>query len=136
MSSTASDLSDKSSIHSISPNDKLPNFADIAQDIQNRASHQVGSESMEARLFCEFFGTSMRVVEILWELIVRDKHLLWKLFFLKVYPKQGPGCSVVSASAGAVDPKTHRKWVWAYIKAIAKLIDVVVNLLYFFAFVY
>jgi hypothetical protein len=36
---------------------------------------------------------------------------------------------VVGASAGAIVPKTHRKWVWAYIKAITKLVDVVVNLL-------
>jgi hypothetical protein len=43
------------------------------------------------------------------------------LFFMKVYSKQGPGCSVVGASAGAVDPKTHRKWVWAFIKAIAEM---------------
>ncbi len=28
-----------------------------------------------------------------------------------------PGCSAVGASAGAVDPKTHRKWVWAFIDA-------------------
>jgi hypothetical protein len=46
---------------------------------------------------------------------------------MKVYPKQGPGCSVVGASAGAVDPKTHHKWVWAFIKAIAKLVDMVVS---------
>ena len=80
----------------------------------------------------------MRVVEILWELVVWDKlrprggrpeHLLWAFYFMKVYPKQGPGCSVVGASAGAVNPKTHCKWVWAYIEAIAKLVDVVVSLL-------
>jgi hypothetical protein len=50
-----------------------------------------------------------------------------------VYPKQGLGCLVVGASTGAVDPKTHRKWVWAYVEAIAKLADVVVSLLYCFA---
>jgi hypothetical protein len=52
---------------------------------------------------------------------------------MKVYPKQGLGCLVVGtsagASAGAINPKTHRKWVWAYVKAIAKLVDVVVSLL-------
>jgi hypothetical protein len=58
------------------------------------------------------------------------------LYFLKVYPKQRPGCSVVVASDSAVDPKTHCKWVWVYIKAIAELVDVVVSLLYFVAFVY
>jgi hypothetical protein len=44
-----------------------------------------------------------------------------------MYPKQGPGWLVVGASASAVDPKTHRKYVWAYVKAIAKLVDVVVS---------
>ncbi len=57
----------------------------------------------------------------------RPEHLLWMLFFMKVYPKQGPGRSVISASASAVDPKTHRKWVWAFIEAIAKLVDLVVS---------
>jgi hypothetical protein len=66
----------------------------------------------------------------------RPEHLPWALYFLKVCPKQGPGCLVVGVSAGAVDPKTHCKWVWAYIKAIAEQVDVVVSLLYFFAFVY
>jgi hypothetical protein len=55
---------------------------------------------------------------------------------MKVYPKQGPGCLVIGASAGAVDLKTHRKWVWAYVEAITKLVDMVLSLLYFFAFVH
>ncbi len=46
---------------------------------------------------------------------------------MKVHPKQGLGCLVVGASASAVDLKTHRKWVWAFIKSIAKLVDVVVS---------
>ncbi len=46
---------------------------------------------------------------------------------MKVYPKQSLGCLFVSASAGAVDPKTHRKWVWAFIDAIANLVDTVVS---------
>ncbi len=49
-----------------------------------------------------------------------------------MHPKQGPGCLVIGASAGAVDPKTHRKWVWVYVEAIAKLVDVVVSLPLFF----
>jgi hypothetical protein len=80
----------------------------------------------------------VRVVKILWDLLVREslhpkksrpEHLLWVLFFLKVNPKQGPGCSVVGASAGAVNPKTHRKWVWAFLESIAELVDIVVSLL-------
>jgi hypothetical protein len=27
---------------------------------------------MEARYFCKFFGTSVRVVKILWDFLVRD----------------------------------------------------------------
>ena len=46
---------------------------------------------------------------------------------MKVYPKQSLGCSAFSASAGAVDPKTHRKWVWAFIDAFANLVNVVVS---------
>jgi hypothetical protein len=93
-------------------------------------------ESKKARLFHEFFGMSVRVVKILWELVVRNKlqprggrpeHLLWMVYFMKVYPKQGPGYSVVGASAGAIVPKTHRKLVWAFIKAVAKLVDVMVS---------
>jgi hypothetical protein len=129
------------SIDSSKPNKELPNSADIARNIQNRVSCRVGLESKEAQLFPEFFGTSMRVVKILWELVVWDKlrprgghpeNLLWELYFMKVYPKQGLDCSVVCASTGAVDPKTLQKLVWAYIKTIAKLVDVVVSLLYFF----
>jgi hypothetical protein len=61
------------SINSINPNDELPDFVDIAQDIQNQVSHCVGSELTEAQLFREFFGTSVRVVKILWELVLRNK---------------------------------------------------------------
>jgi hypothetical protein len=49
---------------------KLPNFLAIARDIQNRAKRCGGSGSAEARLFREFFGTSVRVVELLWKLII------------------------------------------------------------------
>jgi hypothetical protein len=46
----------------------------------------------ETRLFREFFGTSERVVKVIWELVIRDElqprggcpeHLLWGLHFLK-----------------------------------------------------
>ena len=44
-----------------------------------------------------------------------------------MYPKQNPGCLTVGASNGAVNPKTHRKWVWAFIDTIKELMDVVVS---------
>ena len=82
------------------------------------------------------FGMSVLVVEKVWELLERDsllpedshpKHLLWALHFMNEYPKQSPGCSAVGASAGAVSPKTNRKWVWAFIDAVANLVNVVVS---------
>jgi hypothetical protein len=97
-----------------------PDFEALARDIQNQALRRVGTVTTEARHFREFFGTSVLVVKKTWELLERDsllpeggrpKHLLWALHFMKVYPKQSPGCLTVGASAGAVDPKTHRKWV-------------------------
>ncbi len=65
MTSTPSVLSNKLSIDSIGPNKELPNFADIAWDVQNQASCRVGLESTKARLFHEFFGMCVKVVKIL-----------------------------------------------------------------------
>ena len=106
------------------------------QSHMHRASHRVDAATTETRHFREFFGMSLLVVEKTWELLEKDsllpegghpKHLLWALHFMKVYPKQSPGCLAVGASAGAVDPKTHRKWVWAFIDAVANLVDVAVS---------
>jgi hypothetical protein len=116
----------------------LPDFKALARDIQNRGARQTGTDRMEAQHFCEFVGTSLVIVEKLGELLDREsllpygcdpKHLLWALHFMKVYPKQSTGCSAVGASAGAVNPKTHRKWIWAFIEAFAELIDEVVSLI-------
>ena len=91
---------------------------------------------MEAQHFHQFFKTSVLVVKKSWEFLKRGsllpeggrpKHVLWAIHFMKVYPKQSPGCSAVGASAGAVDPKTHHKWVWAFIDAAANLVDTVVS---------
>ena len=46
---------------------------------------------------------------------------------MKVYPKQSLGCSAIGASAGAIDPKTHRKWVWVFIDAVTNLVNIVVS---------
>ncbi len=46
---------------------------------------------------------------------------------MKVYPKQSPGCLAVGASASALDPNTHRKWVWAFIDSAANLVDTVIR---------
>ncbi len=58
------------SIDLIKPNEALPNFADIARNIHNRASCCKGLELKEAWLFHKVFQMSVGVVEILWALVV------------------------------------------------------------------
>jgi hypothetical protein len=110
-----------------------------ARDIQNRTSRVVGTATMEDRHFCKLFGARMEIVLHVWNMMEEDgllpnkskpKHLLWTLYFLRVYPQEAPGCSAVGSGGGAVDPKTLRKWVWLFIERIAKLADDVVS--YFF----
>ena len=107
-----------------------------ARDIMNKFPRPNAAASTEIRAFRETFGTSLRIVSMvgsmLWEEDVvpeggRTKHLLWALHFLKVYPLKAPECAAVGGSAGAVDAKTHKKWVWAFIDAIANCVDVVVS---------
>ncbi len=57
----------------------------------------------------------------------KPKHLLWVLYFLKVYPREPPGCSAVGGIKGAIDPKTMQKWVLLFLEHIAKLADNVVS---------
>ena len=116
----------------------LPNFLPAARDIMRRFPRRpdAAGAATEARAFRETFGTPLHNVERVWFLLDqeelqppggRPKHLLWALHFLKVYPLQAPGCAAAGASGGAIDPKTHRKWVWAYVEAIATLVDEVVS---------
>jgi hypothetical protein len=113
-----------------------PDFMPDARDIMNKFPRPDAAASTEIRAFRETFGTSVLIVSKLWSMLWeedilpeggRPKHLLWALHFLKVYPLQAPGCAAVGASGGAVDPKTHCKWVWAFIDAIAELVDEVVS---------
>jgi hypothetical protein len=110
-------------------------FRSAGRDIQNR-SRRERCDFVEGRSFKEYFGTTATIVCLLWRLLVQHdllpkkaqvKHLLWALFFMKVYPKQEPACSIAGGSNGAVDPKTFRKWVWLFIPAIAELELVVVS---------
>ena len=113
-----------------------PNFMPDARDIMNKSPRPNAAASTEIRAFRETFGTSLLIVSKVWSMLWEEdilpegghpKHLLWALHFLKVYPLQAPGCAAVGASGGAVDPKTHHKWVWAFIDAIAELVDEVMS---------
>ena len=102
-----------------------------ARDIMNKFPRRPdAAASTEIRAFRETFGTSLLIVSKVWSMLLeedalpeggRQKHLLWALHFLKVYPLQAPGFAVVGASGGAVDP------LWAFIDAIADLVDNVVS---------
>ncbi len=92
---------------------------------------------MEDWLFKEYFGVSVTVVLVIWNLLnAQDlipkkgeiKHLLWALALLKFYLKQGLVCSLVGRTKGAVNPKTFRNWVWKFIFNIELLDKVVVSL--------
>ncbi len=94
---------------------------------------------MEECGFHSFFGARNEILLKVWSMLgegslrpknSEPKHLLWALYFLKVYPREGPECSAVGGSKGAIDPKTMRKWVWLFLEHIAKLVDNVVSYLF------
>jgi hypothetical protein len=108
-----------------------------ARDIHNQTSRSVGTAAMEDHRFRSLFGARFEIVLKVWLMLWEDglrpkkskpKHLLWTLYFLKVYPSEAPGCSAVGGSKGAIDPKTLRKWVWLFIERIAKLADEAVSI--------
>jgi hypothetical protein len=128
---------------SYSDDDVAGLFMPTARDIMNRAPRKDASTMSEARFFSETFGTRLVIVEILWDLLDyhglqpedgRPKHLLWALHFMKAYPLQATGCATVGGSGGAVDAKTYRKRVWAYIKAVSLLVHKVVRILSLFIY--
>ena len=76
------------------------------------------------------------VVAVLWRMLSeydlvpeggKIVHILWTLHFFRAYPKEGPACAIAGGSGGAVDPKTHRKIVWAFTYAIADADSIVVS---------
>ncbi len=112
-------------------------FFRAARDIMNRVGRKVGRAAREDRHFHEYFGAPFTIVRMVWDMLVEGgllpkngepKHLLWTLYFLKCYPKEGPGCAAVGGSRGAIDPKTMRKWVWLFLERICELADEVVSL--------
>jgi hypothetical protein len=94
---------------------------------------------MEERRFGSFFGAWNEIVLKVWSMLgegglhpknSKPKHLLWAFYFLKIYPREDPGCSTVDGSKGAIDPKTMWKWVWLFLEHIAKLAYNVVTYLF------
>ena len=110
-------------------------FFRAARDIMNLVGWKVMIVAREDYRF-------RAIVRMVWDMLVErgllpkkgePKHLLWTLYFLKCYPKEGPGCAAVGGP-GAIDPKTMRKWVWLFHKRINELADHVVSLFFCRAF--
>ena len=103
----------------------------------NRVRRKVGTAAREDRRFWEHFGAPFEIVRMVWDMLTKvcllpekskPKHLLWVLYFLKCYLKEGPGCAAIGGSKGAIDPKTMCKWVWLFIEHINDLADEAVSL--------
>ncbi len=62
----------------------------------------------------------------------KPKHLLWSLYLLKIYQWEGPGCTAIGESKGAINPKTTmQKWVSLQLECITKLADHMASLFLF-----
>ncbi len=100
---------------------------------------RIGTAAKEDHRFRSFFGARQEIAEMVWDMLgegglcpekSKPKHLLWALYFMKVYPREDPGCSAVGGSKGAINPKTIQKWVWIFSECIAELADDVVSYLF------
>ena len=87
-------------------------FCRDARDIQNRMPWAAGTAAMEDRRFHELFGASVSIILHVWTAMEEGgllpekshpKHLLWTLYFLKVYPREAAGCSAIGGGGGAID---------------------------------
>ena len=94
--------------------------------MMNRSTAKMGSYKEEERRFREMFGVGPMVALTAWSMMTTLCllpaggtliHYLWTLCFLKVYAKQGPMCAL----CGGVDHKTLKKWVSAFVGALADL---------------
>ena len=110
-------------------------FLMLGRELQNKRGPP-GSWASAERDFREFFGASCVVVAILWRMLDEHEfipeggeivHLLWTLHFFRVYPKTGHACAVAGGLGGNIDPKTHRKYIWQFIYAIAAAESIVVS---------
>ena len=101
----------------------------------SRAGKRLGNITIggpEDRRFRSFFGAGVTVVLLGWQKM-KDQgliperglvvHYLWALMFMKLYSNEAALCG----HAGGVDPKTFRKWIWPFIRAISELEYTVVS---------
>ena len=97
---------------------------------------RIGLDLSKENQFCSFFGASATTALQVWNLLnkfhylpheAQILHLLWTLFFMKVYPSQNVANATAGVWEGAIDPKTLCKYLWPMIEAIANLEQHVVS---------
>jgi hypothetical protein len=102
----------------------------------NQSNKKIGTAAMEECQFRSFFGPWNEIILKVWGMLREGglhpknsklKHLLWALYFLKVYLREGPGCSAVGGFKDAINPKTMQKLIWLFLEHITKLVDDVVS---------
>jgi hypothetical protein len=137
---TINDNDDNMSNNDVSNDEDKETEAEVffrdAQKTMNWTSLKIGTATMEDCRFRSFFGARQDIVKMVWDMLgkrflhpkkSKPKHLLWALYFLKVYLSEGPGCSAVGGSKGAINPKTMQKWVLLFLERIAELANNVVS---------
>jgi len=105
---------------------QVTHFHDLGFDLMGK---QPGNSLMvKMRRFVGHFGVNWHICASLWVLMlplidseaiyngIKPLYLLWALHFMKVY-----GTESVNAATKKCDKKTHRKWVWLVVEALAQL---------------
>lgn len=111
------------------------NFIAVSQVLLRRKTKKASWNTTSNRRWMSAFGTKLEVCCYLWNKINPCEtmselgspeyvHLLWALFFLRVYDTEH-NCA---NAAGGVDEKTFRKWSHAFVEAISFLEYPVVGL--------
>ena len=104
----------------------VKDFYNIGKDLQNRNGQYMGADATKDHQFHAFFGCGAEVVftelNLLGKYMLLPEeaaivHLLWALFFTKVYPTKEPACATTGGCSGSIDPKTLHKYIWPIIKA-------------------
>jgi hypothetical protein len=122
VSGIGNDTSDDVSNSDASNNDNKEKEEDVfcwaTREIMNRMSKKLGMATMEDCRFHSFFGVWKVIAKMVWDMLwegslhpekSKPNHLLWAFYFLKVYPREGPGYSAVGGSKGAINPKIMHK---------------------------
>lgn len=89
-----------------------------------------GFKGTFARRWMSAFAARPLVCSMIWDKLdpfntmprgVHMRHLLWAMYFMKVYPSEHTGRAAVAFPPLIVDEKTWRKWIHTFVVAISFL---------------